>query len=361
MIRTLRITSIIVAVAAVFLLIMLAVYGVRKDPAIEELLKAADAVEKFVATRGQGAAGDESAVKESPLIKQASNFARYLNPPAPLTPGPLPSSVVLPEMPQPISPVTAKFDLLGTSYYANRPDLSLALIDEPGKGLSWVRQGTSVGHLVIEEVKDGTITVRDSQKTYEMTVQVKELWRNLLKNPPGGRPDQPAETQPASRPAARAPQSRPVPGKIPAAVRTGRGPDNITSMDEGPRSAIRPARDARRGRPSPGSIAPGTPQPAPSSAIRPSTPGSDKIEAGNESAAGEGEYLPPPPIPTEKDIIHFRLMEEVRASRLTEEEARQIEEAAQTLEQLEELQSRRGEQSRSESKDAEKPKTSRQK
>jgi hypothetical protein len=87
--------------------------------------------------------------------------------------------------------VAAKFDLIATSYYASHPEQSFVLIDEPGKGLHWVKQGSAVGHLTIETVKDGAIIVRDGQRTSEMTVKVQELWRKLLKNPP-------PETKPAA-------------------------------------------------------------------------------------------------------------------------------------------------------------------
>ena len=42
-------------------------------------------------------------------------------------------------------------------------------------------------------------------------------------------------------------------------------------------------------------------------------------------------------MPSEKEIIHMRLQEEVKASKITPEEAKRMEEMAQTLEQLEQL------------------------
>jgi hypothetical protein len=49
--------------------------------------------------------------------------------------------------------------------------MSLALIDEPGKGLRWVKQSSEVGHLIIEQVKDGEIVVRDGQRTFELVAE----------------------------------------------------------------------------------------------------------------------------------------------------------------------------------------------
>ncbi|MBN2019857.1 MAG: hypothetical protein JW749_06495 [Sedimentisphaerales bacterium] len=329
--KTLRITSVIVALAAVILLFLPVVYGVRKDPVIEAILSGADAVEKFVASKDRDAAKAEVV---SPLVKQATDFSRYLDPPPPPVVEVPPPPDELFESPQPISPVTAKFDLIGTSFFASRPELSLCLIDEPGKGLSWVRQGSSVGHLIIEEVKDGEIIVKDGQRKFEMTVPVQEIWKELLKNPLGGKSDTIPEMPSVDKPVSRV--SSPAPGR-PTPARGGKSP--VT-----PAERIRSARDARRGRPGYG-MPPENPMPIVGNPAAPPARG-DKIApvvaddrpAQNEPANTEEAYMPPPPLPTEKDIIHIRLMNEVRASRLTPEEAKQIEEAAQTIEQAEELQ-----------------------
>ena len=180
----------IAAIAATVLLVLPAVYGVRSDPKIEEFLKSPGAVDKFTAAKGQNPA--QKNAETSPLVKQAADFGRILNPPPPpppkVLPGAAPQAVAVPAPP---APVAAKFDLIATSYYASHPEQSFVLIDEPGKGLHWVKQGSAVGHLTIETVKDGAIIVRDGQRTSEMTVKVQELWRKLLKNPP-------PETQPAA-------------------------------------------------------------------------------------------------------------------------------------------------------------------
>jgi hypothetical protein len=68
---------------------------------------------------------------------------------------------------------TPKFKLFGTSYCENNPELSLALIDEPGKGRHWIRQSDKVGHLLIERVKDGLVIVKSSEETFEITVEQK--------------------------------------------------------------------------------------------------------------------------------------------------------------------------------------------
>jgi hypothetical protein len=175
MIKTLRITSIIAVVLAVFF-VLPAVFGVRGDEQREQFLNSAGVIEKFKESKGDkvGDRGQEI----SPLVKQAEAFALYLSPPPP--PQPIvsePSRSQSPPQPKATSP---KFKLVGTSYYALHPELSLALIDEPGKGLHWVRQFGKVGHLIIEQVKDGLVVVRDGQSTFELVAERQEK-RSLLK------------------------------------------------------------------------------------------------------------------------------------------------------------------------------------
>ncbi len=200
MIKTLRITSIIAAIAATGLLVLPAVYGVRSNPKIEEFLKSPGVVEKFTSAKGQQASKDQS--QNSPLVKEAVDIGTYFNPPPPPKPEPStqPSG---PSQPAPPVPVAVKFDLIATSYFASHPEQSFVLIDEPGKGQHWVKQGSTVGHLTIETVKDGSIVLRDGQRTSEMTVKVQESWRKLLKNPPPSTRSSSSEEPVAASPADR--------------------------------------------------------------------------------------------------------------------------------------------------------------
>ena len=102
----------------------------------------------------------------------------YLNPPP--KPEPAPSAPVAKSEPRPVGPVAAKFKLIGTSRHVLQPELSLALIDEPGKGLYWVRQSSKVGHLIVEQVRDGLVVVRDGQNTFELVAERPEQ-KSLLK------------------------------------------------------------------------------------------------------------------------------------------------------------------------------------
>jgi hypothetical protein len=166
MIKTLRITGIIAAVLAGILFVFPVVFGVRSDKGVEQLLNSSGVVEKFSKSKADKAARDDESAGGGPLVKQAQAFALYLNPPKPKAGLGSQSSKVRPR-----GSVTANFKLIGTSFSAARPELSLAFIDEPGKGMNFVRQSSQVGHLVIEQIKDGLIVVRDGQRTFEMAVE----------------------------------------------------------------------------------------------------------------------------------------------------------------------------------------------
>lgn len=178
MIKTLRITSIIAVVLAVFLFVLPAVFGVRGDKQIEQFLNSAGAIEEFRAARGGKV--EDKRNETSPLVKQAEAFALYLNPPPKPKPEPAVSGVK--SKPRPAGPVAAKFKLVGTSRHVLQPELSLALIDEPGKGLYWVRQSSKVGHLIIEQIRDGLVVVRDGNNTFELVAERPEK-RSFIKAP----------------------------------------------------------------------------------------------------------------------------------------------------------------------------------
>lgn len=171
MIKTLRITSIVaVVLAAIFVIffVLPVVFGVRSDEHIKELLNSPGVIEKF--SKAVGNKATRSGNETSPLVQQAGTFALYLNPPAPkASRTPARRGAKTASGPA----VTPKFKVIGTSYYKGRPELSLALIDEPGKGLHWVKQSGKIGHLLVEQIKDGLIVVKDNGRTYELVAEQK--------------------------------------------------------------------------------------------------------------------------------------------------------------------------------------------
>ena len=177
MIKTLRITNIIVAVLAAVFVVFPAVFGVRSDEQADRFLDSAGSIEEFKEARGDESKDIGNQI--SLLVREAEAFALYLNPPA--KPKRAASARGPTKVSRPSGPVSAKFELLGTSVYSSHPELSLALIDEPGKGLHWVRQGGKVGHLIIEQIKDGLVAVRDGQSTFELVAERTEK-RSLVKD-----------------------------------------------------------------------------------------------------------------------------------------------------------------------------------
>ncbi len=194
MIRTLRITSIVALLLACGFIAVPFIFQKRLDPKVEELLKTESAVEKFSKTQNQRAAKKDTQL--SPLVKQAQAFANFLNPPKP-EPSPEERQAELEIRPQVVTP---KFTLVGTSINTARPEMSMALIDEPGKGTYWVKQASQVGHLIIEQIKSGIVVVNDNGRTSEIVAERPEKI-SLLRNPPSeGASPVPATTEGSAPP-----------------------------------------------------------------------------------------------------------------------------------------------------------------
>lgn len=165
MVKTLRITSIFIALAAIFFVIFIAVSGLSADEKIEAFLKAPGMAEQL---RTGSASEKNGQQQESALVRQAKAFALRIDPPpAPVAKRQVRDEKVTPRRPKRTT-VSVRFELIGTSYYPLDPDNSWALISEVGKGWHWVRQGGAVGHLTIKEVKDGFVVIDDGGKTSEL-------------------------------------------------------------------------------------------------------------------------------------------------------------------------------------------------
>lgn len=183
MIKTLRTTSILTAALAVILVgffVFRTFHGVRNNETIKEFLSSPGVIEKF-----KTAEGNRTKIRSgqiSPLVQQAQAFALYLNPPAPKAP----KNTITGRNISPQVNVTPKFKVIGISYYEEHPEMSMALIDEPGKGIHWVKQSTTVGHLLIEQVKNDLVIVKGGTETFELVAE-----RRPPKSPSSGSPNIP--------------------------------------------------------------------------------------------------------------------------------------------------------------------------
>jgi hypothetical protein len=176
MIKTLHITIVVIGILTVGLIVSGSLIGSRSDEDVKEILESLSAIEKFKTSQGKTTSRQDN--RSSPLVKEAKAFALYLNPPP--KPKPKRKSAPAPKKnkkrttaKKPAAPVSAKFKLIGTSYYPSSPETSMALIDQAGKGLTWVRQGEKVGHLLFEQIRDGTVIFRDGKKTSEMRTPIR--------------------------------------------------------------------------------------------------------------------------------------------------------------------------------------------
>jgi hypothetical protein len=131
--------------------------------------------ERLVSLQGRSKNADQAL---SPLVKQATAFALYLNPPQPpLPPRPIvtaPPTVNPPPVPRPASPAP-QFRLLGISYNRSDPDRSLAMVWDAGQEGRWIRKGDRLGHFVVERIEKEALIYRDGDQLRQMAVAVKEL------------------------------------------------------------------------------------------------------------------------------------------------------------------------------------------
>ncbi|MEN6428057.1 MAG: hypothetical protein ABFE13_22110 [Phycisphaerales bacterium] len=148
--------------------------GQQADSPAEQTLTA---VERFRQSNNSDVPVDLR--RESPLVQQAQAFALYLNPaPAipslqrdrPLQTTDVPSGGPLAAGGPRPSSTSLKFELHGISYYRANPNQSMALICEPGGDRRWVRQGDSLGHVVVERIDADCLVCRDGAQMETMAL-----------------------------------------------------------------------------------------------------------------------------------------------------------------------------------------------
>ncbi len=120
---------------------------------------------------------ESSQDKMSPLVSQSGEFALIIDPPKP----PVPPPEIKTESPKPkVTPppvfaprLTARFRLLATSCNRDRPEDSVALVSEPGKGEHWAKAGDFIGNFVLEKIESGSIVYRYGNQVSEMNVELR--------------------------------------------------------------------------------------------------------------------------------------------------------------------------------------------
>lgn len=179
MIKTLRITSVLVAMGAIALLGISVVYGIDKDSEVQALVASNGPVAQFEKNLGRTAAAKNVNTKH-PLVLAAEGFARLLNPPKPqprVVPKRSTPGKIKPSVSQNLSGNTK---LVGTCYNADDPSLSFALVDVPGKGQRWVSVNDKIDHHVIGEILDGKVILHNGAKRQTLVVE-KKATMSLIK------------------------------------------------------------------------------------------------------------------------------------------------------------------------------------
>ncbi len=156
----------------VFLILVIAVMSwalhVKPDPDVQRLLSSTPVAERLHPYRARFATVDNP--KESPLVIQATAFARLINPPKPIKPSDSQTVKQTDSPPPKPSQSSPKFTLHATTVYPSEPHKSMALICEPGLGFQWVKPGARIEHLVIDQIRTGMIVYRDGERLGEVAM-----------------------------------------------------------------------------------------------------------------------------------------------------------------------------------------------
>ena len=188
MIKTLRITGFLAAIAAIGLFVFSVFFGLRPDDRIENFLLSGTVLDEFKQSHGKRRRGKN---QSSPLVEQAKLLAEYLNP----TPKPKPpprKRVVAkggvidePEAPPPPPPSSVTSEVFGVSYYPSRPEESLAWIVAKNKQKRWARQGEVISHWTISKITEDKVTVTSGDRSADLIVKRPPEKSLLLKDNPG--------------------------------------------------------------------------------------------------------------------------------------------------------------------------------
>lgn len=192
MLKALRIASMAAVITAVVVLAAVAILGFQGDPDIEAFLAKEGVVEQF-RKKSQTVPAAAKTDALSPLEQAAKSFALRIDPPPPPPPPKPIEPPKPPEVKQPVTPprppenkqptLSAKFTLIATARYPDHPEKSMALLQNVQNEYKWYRQGEQVGHLVIQEIKDGSIVLYQGGKfNSELFMPAAPPTKSLLKS-----------------------------------------------------------------------------------------------------------------------------------------------------------------------------------
>jgi len=126
---------------------------------------------------------------DSPLVFQAQQFARRINPPPP-PPPPVtvvresdpPNEIEVKNPPPPPPPPPPKFVLLATVMCRDNPSRSMVLLRQSGNKDEWFWQGERVGNVDVTEVRNGSaVLTQDGHHPEEYYVPEKPNKKSLLR------------------------------------------------------------------------------------------------------------------------------------------------------------------------------------
>lgn len=271
MLKALRIASISAVICAVAAVVSVAMLGFKGDPEIEAFLAQEGVVEQFRKKSQSLPAKADNAV--SPLEQVAKSFALRLDPPPPPPPPapvepPKPPTVKAPSAQPPKLPankqptLSAKFTLVATARCPENPAKSMALLQNAQNEYKWYRQGEEIGHLVLQEVRDGSIVLyQNGQFNSELFMPAPPSAPSLLKgdtqvaSAPQGPSSMSLTQEPGESPAAegqaeealQTPAGRFGSSRIPSIPNNRPAPTRITSLRqaETPTVTVSPEEQAR--------------------------------------------------------------------------------------------------------------------
>lgn len=243
MLKTLRIASILTIIAAAVVVGAVGIFGLRHNPDIQAFLHREGIIEQF-RKKIQNVPTKTDTV--SPLELAAKAFALRIDPPPPPPPPPeknppkkepvkSPPVVVPPKNPvvEKGPSLTPKFSLVATARYPSRPQKSMALLKSLQNEYTWYRQGEKVGHLDIQEIKDGSVVLyQNGQFNSEIQMPAPPKIKSLLKSDqqedpaprgpaavtaaPADAPDQDVVVTTNASPGTPPPVRRSIPSRLPA-------------------------------------------------------------------------------------------------------------------------------------------------